>query len=232
VARPVGSVPGAPLGYLEYLPPRYGDGDVRPLLLFLHGSNQNGNGSERQLQRLTATAVPRLIAHDAWPADRSFIVLMPQHRQRPGSLCPDAHEIAQFLKFALDHYAVDRSRVYLTGLSCGAIGAWAYLGRHTDQLVTAAVLIAGDGRPAFRRAGCALGRVAIWAFHGKADAIVPASGSRVPINKLNACTHPPPTDARLTLLAGAGHFIWNPIYDLTLGYDVYDWLLRHANPAA
>lgn len=27
---------GAPLGYLEYLPPGFGDGEPRPLLVYLH----------------------------------------------------------------------------------------------------------------------------------------------------------------------------------------------------
>lgn len=229
-ARPAGSVPGAPLGYLEYLPPGYGDGVARPLLLFLHGSEQSGNGSKRQLQRLTATAIPGLMARDAWPANRSFIVLVPQHRLRVGSYCTQPDEVARFLRFALAQYNVDSSRVYLTGLSCGAIGAWAYLGLHTDQLVAAAVLIAGDGRAAFREAGCDLGRVAIWAIHGAADRVVDVRGSRVPIRRLNACTNPPPVDARLTTLPGVGHHAWNPVYDMTLGFDIYGWLLQHSNP--
>lgn len=231
-ARPIGSVPDAPLGYLEYLPPGYGDGVMRPLLLYLHGSGESGDGSAEQLPRLANNAIPWLMTRDVWPADRPFIVLMPQHQEQLGSPCMEPSEIARFLRFSLDHYDADRSHVYLTGVSCGAIGAWDYLGRHTNDLVAAAVLIAGDGRPAFARAGCDLGRVAIWAFHGEADTSVDVQGSIVPINGLNACTDPAPIDARLTTFPGIGHAIWNPIYDLTLKYDIYSWLLEFTNPPA
>src|SRR5215210_1527815 len=159
--RPVGSVEGTPAGYIEYLPPGYGDGTRRPLLLFFHGAGENGDGGEDGLKLLRiGGAIPTLIARDRWPERRPFIVLMPQHDggQVAGSLCPDAAEIDSFIRFATANYDVDAKRVYLTGLSCGAIGAWEYLGAHTDETVAAAVLIAGDGNHAFAEAHCALGR--------------------------------------------------------------------------
>lgn len=61
----------------------------------------------------------------------------------------------------MDHYDVDEERVYLTGVSCGAIGAWDYLGAHRAEIVAGAVLIAGHTSDAFEQAGCALGRVPI-----------------------------------------------------------------------
>jgi hypothetical protein len=64
-----GSVEGAPLGYVEYLPPGYGDGTSRPLLVFLHGVDENGDGSETALGRLFKLGVPRLIQKDDWPED-------------------------------------------------------------------------------------------------------------------------------------------------------------------
>src|SRR6185437_12652263 len=49
-------------------------------------------------------------------------------------------EIASFLQFAVAHYDVDPQRVYLTGLSCGAIGGWNYLAQHLDDTVVAAAM--------------------------------------------------------------------------------------------
>jgi dienelactone hydrolase len=78
-----------------------------------------------------------------------------------------------FLRWAFDHYNVDRDRVYLTGLSCGAIGVWSYLNSYVDDgEVVAAVLIAGNGRAAWNNHGCELGAVGVWAFHGTADETV------------------------------------------------------------
>src|SRR5690606_21026053 len=121
------------------------------------------------------------------------------------------------------------TRIYHTGQSCGAIGSWNYLAEHFDEFVTAAVLISGDGKPAFETAGCDLGRVAIWALHNENDLSVNSSGSVVPIEGLLACD--PPADAKLTIYPGASeHDAWTKTYDLSAGNDIYSWLLEHVHP--
>jgi len=226
VARPVGSVMGTTSGFWEYLPPHYGNGARYPLLVFWHGIGENGDGSLAALQKVPANGPPRLVKEDRWPEDRTFIVLSPQH---PGEDCPSSREIDAFIQFALAHYDVDLKRVYLTGLSCGAIGSWNYLGDHGDEVVAAAVLVCGDGRSAFAKAGCALGRVPIWALHGELDPTVSPLGSTEPLAKLNACS-PPPVDAKLTVYPGVTHDSWTRTFDLSAGNDVYGWLLSHVTP--
>jgi predicted peptidase len=228
--QPSGSVEGAPLGYVEYLPPGYGDDSARPLLIFLHGSDENGDGSEEALDPVFKLGVPRLIDNDEWAEDRPFVVLMPQYGRDAAQECRLADAIADFLRFAVDHYEVDVSRVYLTGVSCGAIGAWDYLAAHQDEVVAGAVLISGHATFAFQDAGCALGRVPVWAFHGAADDIVPQTDIVTPIKNLKACTDPPPVDLRLTVYPEAGHDAWSRTYDLSAGHDIYAWLLDHENP--
>jgi len=230
--RPVGTVEGSPLGYIEYLPPATGDAHpAAPLLVFLHGSGESADGDASSLTALYATGIPRVIETDNWPQARPFIVLMPQFG--PDELhCTDSALIDEFLRFAIDYYDVDRTRVYLTGLSCGAFGAWDYLGEHTDEFVAAAVLIAGDGHYAFDTAGCELGRVPIWAIHGGNDLQVDVSGSVDPITALNECTDPVPVDARLNVYPGVGHAIWQPFYEGTKrDVDIYAWMLGYTNPA-
>lgn len=226
VARPLGTMPGAPSGFWEYVPPGYGNGDRYPLLLFWHGIGENGDGSLAALEKVPANGPPRLLKDNRWPEDRQFIVLSPQH---PGTNCPSSNELNDFVRFAIAHYDVDLTRVYLTGLSCGAIGSWRYLGDHLDEVVAAAVLVCGDGRSAFSSAGCALGRVPIWALHGELDPTVPAAGSIEPLTGLNAC-RPPPADARLTVYPGVAHDSWTDTYDLSAGNDIYAWLLSHSKP--
>ena len=80
----LGTVDGAPLGYMEYLPPGYGDGSPRPLLLALHGSGQSGSGSVGSVYSLVGTGVPWVMVHDRWPLDRPFVVLAPQHDDSGG----------------------------------------------------------------------------------------------------------------------------------------------------
>src|SRR5262249_22573717 len=102
----------------------YGDEAKRPLLIALHGSGENGDGSKASLHRLLDGGIPKLIADDEWPAARPFIVLAPQHPDSAVDACPEPPEIDEFLQFAMKRYDVDTTRVYLTGLSCGAIGGW------------------------------------------------------------------------------------------------------------
>lgn len=230
-ARELGSTT-APSGFYEYLPPGYPrDGRARPLLVFWHGLGENGNGTT-ELPRVLANGPPRLIAHDQWPAERPFIVLSPQH---PGGGCPSATEIDAFLGWAVGAYHVDPKRIFLTGLSCGAIGSWSYLGGYRGIDVAAALLIAGNpgdpasGGSAWGRNGCALGEVAIWSVHGDQDFTVTIDNDRATMQHLVACPVPPARGAVWTEVAGGGHDTWTATYDGSRG-DVYGWLLAHAKP--
>ena len=225
--RTIGSVDGAPLGYVEYLPPNYGK-KPSPLLVFLHGSGESGRGDELSLVDLTHAGILSLIRENQWPDARPFVVLSPQHYEDPPSFCLEADEIDAFLRFALTHYDIDPSRVYLTGLSCGAIGLWNYLGAHSNELVAAAIPIAGYGIGAADLAGCDLARVPVWAFHGSADDRVAVRGDVYPLTTLQACTNPAPVDARLTVYPGEGHDVWTETYRAKT-YGIYDWLLSHHN---
>lgn len=223
-ARPIGSKDGNTAGFWEYLPPHYGNGARYPLLVFRHGIGENGNGTS-ELQKVVVNGPPKLIEADQWPEARNWVVLSVQHT---GDGCAPAAETDDFLKFALAHYDIDPTRVYLTGLSCGAIGGWDYLGAHTNEIVAAAVLICGNGRPAFAKAGCNLGKVPIWAFHGEADPTVDPKGSTEAIASLKACTAPAAVDAKLTTYPGVMHDSWTMTYKVSNpANDIYAWLESH-----
>ncbi len=227
-ARPSGSMPGTTAGYYEYIPPHYGNGALYPLLVFRHGVGENGTGMQPDLDKVLVHGPPKLIEADEWPEARSFVVLSVQH---PGGGCPTPQEMDDFFQFALDNYDIDPKRVYLTGLSCGAIGSWNYLADHTDETVAAAVLICGDGRDAFAKTGCPIGKVPIWAFHGDNDMSVDWEGSADTINALNACTAPAATDAKVTIYPGVGHDSWTQTYNLSNpANDIYTWLMSHQKP--
>lgn len=258
-ARPAGTT-DASSGYYEYLPPDYDEAGQSPLLVFLHGFGENGDGSAAELGNLLNTGIPQLISYSAWPSDRPFVVLAPQHANpaedaryaacenavHPGSCvmriqhdlghpenaspCTTPAEVRDFLAYAIANYDVDPRRIYLTGLSCGAFGAWEYVAEQTGTQVAAMVPIAGDGRPAWDAAKCGLGEVAIWAFHGDADDVVAPAGSIEPITDLMACPAPPRRDAELTVYPGVDHDSWTRTYDLTAGHDIYNWLLGFTIP--
>jgi dienelactone hydrolase len=252
--RPAGTTQ-APLGYYEYLPPGYGDGMASPLLVFLHGFGESGDGSADQLGNLLLTGIPQLIRANGWPADRPFVVLAPQHNfpqegahyapcdevEHPGScvmtiqhqlghpedgsLCTTPTEVHDFLSYAIGTYNVDPDRVYVTGLSCGGFAAWEYAAAYGDSQIAAMVPIASEGRPAWDTSGCALGEVGIWAFHGDLDDEVAPAGSIEPMTNLAACPSPPRQDAQLTTYPDADHDSWTRTYNLDAGHDIYNWML-------
>lgn len=231
-ARPLGST-AANRGYYEYLPPGYGDGAKRPLLVFFHGIGENGDGTT-ELAKVLKAGPPKLIDNDSWLGSYSFIVLSPQH---PGSGCFGANEIRTFLTYAVKSYDVDLQRVYLTGLSCGGIGLWNYLGSYKNELAAAAVPIAGNGTSAWNKAGCDLGLVPIWAFHGDADGKVNVSGTNTPVDNLLTCPAPPRGEVKKTIYPGVGHDSWTRTYawpglPKSAGHDIYAWMLSKSNPAA
>ena len=226
VAYPVGTG-DSPLPYLEHLPPGYGDGSPRPLLVFFHGVDEHADGSEGSLQRILELGVPRLIADGDWPSERPFIVLMPQEPAAKSGRCDFAPEIDRFLQFAVDRYEVDEARIYLTGISCGAIGVWDYLAEATDDTVAAVVPISGHPVWAMDKAGCAVGSAPIWAFHGGKDDTVPVGYVEDAIDDLQSCTAPAPRELELTIYPDADHDAWTRTYDLSAGNDVYAWLLQH-----
>ena len=222
-------------GFWEYLPAGYDEAEDWPLIIFLHGLGENGDGGSSQLERVPAHGPAKLIENDLWPVAASaagdqFVVLSPQNST---SSCHRSPDIDAFIRWAIDFYEVDPTRVYLTGLSCGAIGSWNYLKDHLeDDLLAAVVPICGFGVETWNQRGCALGDLPIWGFHGDADDVVNVIGTVFPLENIQNCSSPDAIDARLTVYQGVRHDSWSRTYDLQAGHDIYAWMLTHINTDA
>lgn len=226
--HPAGSIDGAPVGYVEYVPPGYGDGELRPLLVFLHGAGEVGDGGAESLDLVFANAIPTAIQQDRWPEERPFVVLAPQF---PTDDCFWTDDLDRFLEFAIERYDVDPERVYLTGISCGGIAVWNYLAEHLDEKVAAAVIVSAQAIDALASAGCDLGLVPIWVVHGAKDDVVPVDVVNGQIEELRACTSPEPVDLRFTVYEDLGHFAWDPAYEGADAEETFAWLLSHRDGA-
>ena len=224
--HPAGSTEGSPVGYAEYVPPGYGDDEARPLLVFLHGTGEVGDGSEQMLDLVFKNGIPAMIRDDRWPAEHPFVVLAPQFATED---CIWTEDLDRFLSFAIDRYDVDPERVYLTGISCGGIATWNYLGEHRDETVAGAVIISAQALDALAGAGCELGRVPIWVVHGAEDDVVPVHFVEEQIEELRTCTDPEPVDLRFTVHEDLDHFAWDPTYEGTADDDILGWLLEQRN---
>ena len=209
-------------GFIEHLPENYGL-FPSPLIIFLHGLGENGSGSNKDLEKVSVRGIPMLIANGQWPSSRPFVVL--SFQQQSG--CPTADQIHNHIQFALSNYSIDRSRIYLTGLSCGAHGIDDYLAKYGDREVAAVVPIAGSISEAWTVQGCSLvNRVAIWSFFGDQDGASGYSANSVAMQKFSECANR--KDVQYTVYPGVGHDSWTNTYDLSAGHDIYDWMLRQS----
>ena len=246
IAPPAASAPGRlhvdrtaglVMGYLAYLPAGYTSdtGRTWPTIVFLHGSGQSGSGTGAELDSVAVTGLPRLYEAGIEPAVAAgFIVLVPQNPDSTNS----PSRVRLWLDQVLPSYAVDRDRLYLTGLSQGGFGLFGYLGTYGDTNEFAAMVpIAGGFGQVIRCADWK--HTPLWAFHGEADPIVNVSGSINTVGFVNTnCA--PSEPLRVTTYPGVGHESWDLTYDLSgmapgltnpardaYDVDIYTWMLAH-----
>lgn len=212
------AVPGT-IGYYTYAPEDHYYRLARkfPLLIFLHGSGEKGNGTT-ELSRVLVHGPPKLVNGGR---DFPFVIISPQLPASQGGWSVGL--IDELIARAKADFRVDTTRIYVTGLSMGGFGTWGYaLAR--PNVVAAVVPIAGAGNPG---AACTMKTVPVWAFHGDADGTVNVSGSVDMINALNGCTPAPPVTPKLTIYPGVGHDSWTRTYDGSAGHDIYAWMLQY-----
>ena len=230
-------------------------GSTFPLILFLHGNGERGTNNTAQITSHIQGLIDRtesgstaayLLAPQAPAGGQTTqwtnITYATGSYNNPTLNAP---AITTPLRLALDlveQFAttnnVDRSRIYITGLSMGGYGTLDAIARRPD-LFAAAVPMSGGGNLSL---ASVYEGIPIWAFHGSADTTVPPSGSR---NTITAIQNAGGTEERYTELAGQGHVIWAPIYNggtylydtnYTGTYgtdgsgDIYSWMYAQSIP--
>jgi predicted peptidase len=199
------------ISYLTFLPTSYSaKGAPVPLIVFLHGSGERGN----DLNKVKAWGPPAIADKDpAFP----FMVVSPQV---PEGDWWHANLVKGVIDEVLAKYNVDRSRVYLTGLSMGGYGAWDVASRYPDYFAAVAP-VCGGGIP-FQVAR--MKHVPTWAFHGMKDDAVPERESARMVAALKAAGG----DVKYTVLPEAGHVdAWVHAYGEA---GLFDWFLEHRKP--
>lgn len=216
-------------GYLEALPARYDSTTTKyPLLLFLHGVGELGNGTT-DLPKAARNGTPALIRNQQFPPDfvvkgkhYSFIVISPQFKQ-----WPNGADVNDMLSYAIAHYRVDTTRLYVSGLSMGGGATWEFAVLYGNR-VAAIVPICGASGPTDSKAeNIAKSGVAVWAFHNKNDSVVTYANSTGYVSKINGF-HPNPAP-KLTVWETGGHNAWRKATDPAYKEDdmnMYEWMLQ------
>ncbi len=189
-----------------------------PLVVCLHGSG--GRGADNTTQITDTWWAPNVLVSPEHQAEHPCFVLMPQcGNERRWVDCKwdegsyevsktaetsELASVAALVKALAARPEVDASRVYVTGMSMGGYATWDLLARHSD-IFAAAVPICGGGDPSLARR---LKDVAVWAFHGADDPVVPVSGSREMVAALKAAG----SSVKYTEFPGVKHNSWRPCW--------------------
>lgn len=201
---------GFNLKYLLYLPDEYQQETAGqfPLLVFLHGSGERGD----DLAKVKVHGPPKLIdLGQKFP----FVVLSPRC---PASKDWDVDAVYSLIKKIATEYRIDETRVYVTGLSMGGWATWDIAMAYPGYFAAIAPVCGRVNRNYPERAA-ELKSLAIWAFHGAADDVVPILESARMIRALRNAGN----EALFTIYPTAGHDSWTETYD---NPELYRWMMQ------
>jgi predicted peptidase len=205
---------GDALPYRLLKPERVESGKSYPLVLFLHGAGERGVDNAAQLihgagQFATPEnrrKYPCFVVAPQCPDDRRWVEVdwaLPSHTmpKTPSVPMELALELVDRLAGELP---IDKNRLYITGLSMGGYGTWDAIQRRPD-FFAAAVPICGGGDTA---EALKLTKMAIWAFHGDRDSVVPAHRTSEMIEAIRRAGGSP----KMTLYPNVDHDSWVATY--------------------
>ena len=224
-------------GYYECLPNDYnnaGNQAEYPLILFIHGIGELGNGSPAQLPKVLVNGPPKLINQGNFPASftvggqtYSFIVISPQFIN-----WPTPADIYNVLNYLESTYRINSNRIYLTGLSMGGGTVWNYAGYNSTYAnrLAAIIPICGASSPSVFRANViAAANLPVWATHNLNDPTCPVSFTNDYINYIENAPVPSSIPPKKSIFNASGHDAWSKTYDPNWKEDgthnVYEWLL-------
>ena len=221
------------LPYRILLPKHYNPDIAYPLVLFLHGSGERGSDNSAQLKHGGA-----LFASDAVRDDYPAIVVFPQcpidgywanmeYLQTPEGLTityPRGNTLKMeqdllegLLKDLQKNYTVDKNRIYIGGLSMGAMGTFELV-RRNPRTFAAAFAICGGANPAI--AG-KIDRQPWWIFHGDADQVVPIKYSQQMVDALKRID----ADVQFTVYPDVVHDSWTATF---ANPELLSWLFAQS----
>ena len=244
------------VGYVEYRPLAYDSFPNKkyPVLIFLHGKGERGNGGTTDLNKIiNGPGVPELIknGHDmCFDIDgetECFVVVAPQSPATNGTW--KTSNVATIMDHILDTsvFRIDTSRIYLTGLSLGGEGTWkyAYNSHNSPNRLAAIAVVAG--KPAVGQA-CTINdrKINVLAYHSQSDEVYNFNTTKSMFSNMIGCTAPQPSqnlrfiayDTTLNhnssiVRAYLSTFSLNNV-DTTESinyqepYSLYEWLLRQS----
>lgn len=213
--------------YNILLPKNYSDSinstKKYPLVIFLHGSGERGNDNEKQiihiknlfLNPINRKKYPAFVIAPQCPTEKRWLEKSWKLKTHTKPEKPSV-SLATTIKLVdslIKTFAIDTTRIYITGLSMGGFGTWDIIA-HYPKKFAAAIPICGGGD---EKTAKLLKDIPIWAFHGANDKVVSVNRSRNMINALQKAGGKP----KYTEYPGVGHGSWVKAYKEK---ELLEWL--------
>ncbi|MGK0187088.1 MAG: lysophospholipase L1-like esterase/poly(3-hydroxybutyrate) depolymerase [Verrucomicrobiales bacterium] len=214
--------------YLLMKPDSIEEGKQYPLVLFLHGAGERGDDN-----RIQTAHFPNLFEDEAFRKRFPCYLIAPQCRKdrrwtqtswedtsSPSSKGPATAQMdvaIEALLTTLKEHPIDRSRLYLTGLSMGGYGSWDLAARKPNWFAAVAPVCGGGDTDLAHR----IATTPVWAYHGDADNVVPVRRSRDMIAAIRKSGGLP----RYTEVPGRGHDSWVPAYKDN-NHQLLSWMFQ------
>lgn len=211
---------GDSINYRILMPKNYNPTEKYPVILFLHGAGERGSDNELQLKHGSHLFVDEQIRND-YPA----IVVFPQcspegywstiitnnnNRDYFSGVYKwpsrDQELAMELFNHCVMNLSVDKSRLYIIGLSMGAFGTYEILARH-PHIFAAAIPICGGGN--LDMISRYAEQTAMWITHGDEDLVVPVEYSRSVYAELKKYN----SDVKYTEYKGVGHDSWDNTFE-------------------
>lgn len=219
--------------YAVYVPHDLDPSQPAPAIVFLHGAGECGTDGTRHL---TVGLMPAVLKNpERWP----FIVVLPQKPDRASAWASHERMVLGCLEATARTHRIDRTRVYLTGLSQGGAGTWSIGASHPEMFAALAPVCGflhdpagAEGRYGTSTAvGSAAERLAasglpIWAFHGERDRVIPPDRTREFVRAIRDARPGREDEVKATYFAEADHNSWDAAYGGSDG-DLAAWFLAH-----
>jgi predicted esterase len=228
---------GETVGFYQFLPAGYSKSNKHPVIVFLHGIGERGNGTS-EVSRVLGVGIASDIKNGdkmtfTWNGKtESFIVLTPQLNSKYGNW--QNFVIDEMIDYAVNVLGADANRVYLTGLSLGGGGVWNYAASTAERAKKLAAIVPICGTcQSMNWANLTNANVAVWGFHAKDDGTVGVgctTGHIYAINNQNPAVKP-----YMTIWDNGGHGIWDRVYMPEYTYNnpsIYEWMLGQSRGRA
>lgn len=196
---------------LVYTPKNYKSKDKHPLIIFLHGMGERGTN----IDNIKKHGPPKICES---MKGFEFIAVSPQClKDEKGKGWWNTADLNLLYDHIIENYKVDKDRIYLTGLSMGGFGSWAWAASNPEKFAAMAP-VCGGGNP---KQAKKYGKLPIWAFHGDKDTVVAYKKSVEMVEAIKK----EGGNAKLTTYKGVGHNSWTKAYNEK---ELYKWFLSHS----